>query len=120
MNNVKGLSVVDLVTIRTGSASIALAGVDIKEYEGTAKIIVQTQGDAAVLAALQDSDVQAYDDSDWADVDATTYDGDIDSASATTTVWTVPIQDLKRYIRVTFANASTVAVVMVAKRKYPA
>lgn len=120
MNNVKGLSVVDLVTIRTGSASIALAGVDIKEYEGTAKIIVQTQGDGSVVAALQDSDVQAYDDSDWAAVDATAYPGTIGTASATTTVWTVPIMDLKRYLRVTFANASTVSAVMLAKRKYPA
>lgn len=122
MNSVTQYNVVDLVSIRTGTAAIALAGVDVQPYEGKVKIAVMTQGDASVKATLQHNDIQEYDDSGWADVkDAagTTISVTPGTANATTTVWEVNIADLKKFIRVIFTDASTVYAGMVAVRKYP-
>ncbi|MDD4919063.1 MAG: hypothetical protein PHE72_14800, partial [candidate division Zixibacteria bacterium] len=91
-----------------------------KPYEGKALVVIQTQGDATVKATLQDSDVQAYDDADWADVDDEVYVSDPDTATATTTVLEVDISSLKRYVRVRFTNASTAAATLVGVLKYPA
>lgn len=120
MNYLTQATVAELVSIRTGTAAITLAGTDVKAYEGKALVVVQTQGDAAVKATLQENDAQAYDDADWADVDTDNYEVEPATADATTTTWEVDISSLKRYIRVKFADASTVAATLVAVRKYPA
>lgn len=121
MNPITQYSVVDLVSIRTGSASISLAGVDGKPYKGKAKIMVMTQGGASVAATLQHNDVQAYDDGGWATVqDAAGNNITISpgTTNAVTTIWEVNISSLKRYLRVTFANASTVYAGFIAFKKY--
>ncbi|MBU1864259.1 MAG: hypothetical protein KKH94_11390 [Candidatus Omnitrophica bacterium] len=121
MNPITQYSIVDLVSIRTGSASISLAGVDVKDYDGKAKIVVITQGGASVVATLQHNDVQAYDDSGWAaaqDADGNSIAVTPGTATATTTVWEVDISSLKKYIRVVLTNASTVYAGVIAFKKY--
>ena len=123
MNYLTLTEVINLVSVRTGSAAIALEGVDIKGYEGKAKVIVATQGGASVVATLQQSDVATHNDTGWADVkdvEGKAISVTPGTTNAVTTVWDINVADLKRYIRVKFVNASTVYVGMVGVKKYPA
>ena len=122
MNYVHNLNVVELVPIQTVSGAIAVAGTDAKPYDGKAKIIVRTLGNASVTATLQHNDVATYNDGNWAavkDLDGNDIAVAPGTASAAVTVWTIAIQDMKRYVRVLFANAVTAHAEMIAVKKSP-
>jgi hypothetical protein len=122
MNYIHNLDIAELVPIQTVSGAIAVAGTDVKPYDGKAKIVVRVLGDASVKATLQHNDVAAYDDGNWAaveDLDGEEIAYEPGTANASVVTWTVAIQDLNRYVRVLFANAVTAHAEMIAGKKSP-